>query len=104
MPELARITDTLKLPNGELATGRILITPSGSFIAADGAAISAAPVAVEIVAGVVDIELAPTEEAEQVVTYRAEYEISGMAKYTETWTVGRAVDGPFTISQARGTG
>lgn len=104
MPELSRITDTLKSANGVLLSGWIVIQPSEYFTAADGTAVAGGPFEYQVIGGVVEIDIVPTEDAAQEVTYRAEYEISGMAKYTETWSVGRAADGPFTISQVRGTG
>lgn len=100
MPELARIVDTLKLPSGALASGSLTITPSDSFIAVDGTAISGGPFTVQIIDGIVDLRMAPTEDAEPAVTYRAEYVLFG-AKYAETWSVGREADGPFTIAEVR---
>ena len=107
MPELTRILDTLKNSDGSLASGRIVITPSRPFAAADGTAVAAAPVIYPVINGVVDLSLAPTEDADlsdgSAVTYQAEYFLIHRGRYSETWAVPRASGGPFTISQVRGT-
>ena len=106
MPELARVLDTLKNSDGSLASGRIVITPSRAFAAADGTAVAAAPIIYIVVSGVVDFFLAPTEDADlsdgPAVTYRAEYFLKNRGQYSETWNVPRASGGPFKISQLRG--
>lgn len=107
MPELTHVLDTLKNSDGSLAAGRITITPSRPFSAADGTAVAAAPLVYTVVNGVVDLLLAPTEDADlssgPAVNYRAEYFLKNRGHYSETWTVPRAAGGPFTISQLRGT-
>lgn len=102
MPELTRIVDTLKSANGVLLSGRIVITPSLPFEAADGTSITAGKIEYEVVNGIVDMELIPTEDADPDVTYKAQYFLD--RSYTETWTVPRAAGGPYTISDLRGTG
>ena len=107
MPELTRVLDTLKDADGALSNGRIVITPSRAFAAADGTAVAASPVIYAVVSGVVDFLLAATEDADlsdgPAVTYRAEYFLKNRAQYSETWTVPRAAGGPCTISRLRGT-
>ena len=107
MPELTRILDTLKDADGTLSNGRIVVTPSRAFAAADGTAVAGAPVIYTVVNGAVDLFLAPTQDADlsdgPAVTYQAEYFLKNRGHYAETWTVPRAAGGPFTISQIRGT-
>lgn len=107
MPELTRILDTLKDADGALANGRITITPSRAFAAADGTAVAGGSFIYSVVAGVVDFTLSPTEDADlsdgPAVSYKAEYALANRGRYSETWTVPRASGGPFTISQLRGT-
>lgn len=107
MPELTRILDTLKDADGTLANGRIVITPSRAFAAADGTAVAAAPVIYAVVSGMLDFFLTPTEDADlsdgPAVTYKAAYFLKNRSQYSEAWTVPRAAGGPYTISQLRGT-
>ena len=107
MPEMTHIVDTLKNSDGSLASGRIVVTPSRPFAAADGTAVAKGPVTCIVTGGAVDFFLAPTEDAVlaggPAVTYRAEYFLTSRAQYSETWTVPRAAGGPYTISQLRGT-
>ena len=52
--------------------------------------------------GLVDLFLAPTEDADPIETrYTVSYFLKSGAKYAETWRVPRT--GPITISQARST-
>ena len=107
LPELTRILDTVKDANGAFANGRVAITPSRAFAAADGTAVAGGPLLYAVVNGVVDLFLAPTEDADlsdgPAVTYKAEYFLKNRGRYSETWTVPRAAGGPYTISQLRGT-
>ena len=107
MPELSRILDTLKNSNGSLASGRILITPSRAFAAADGTAVAGGSLTYVVTNGVIDFFLAPTADADlsdgAAVTYEAEYYLKNRGQYSETWSVPRAAGGPFSISQLRGT-
>ena len=105
MPELTQISDTLKDADGALSNGRIVITPSRAFAAADGTAVAAGSMIYAVVNGVVDLWLAPTEDADLSggpVTYRAVCFLKNRGHYSETWNVPRAAGGPFTISQLRG--
>jgi len=106
MPELTHILDTLKDADGSAANGRIAITPSRAFAAADGTAVAAGPVLYDVANGVVDLLLAPTEDAAlsggPEVTYKAAYFLKNRGQYSETWNVPRAAGGPYTISQLRG--
>ena len=106
MPELTRVLDTLKDADGALSNGRMVVTPSRAFAAADGTAVAAAPVIYSVINGVVDLFLAPTADADlsdgPAVTYKAQYFLKNRGQYSETWTVPRASGGPFTISQVRG--
>ena len=96
---LTRILDTLKDPDGNPASGR-LVVECPNFIAADGAAVAASIINIPITNGAVDFLLAPTEGSNPLVTYTVKYFLQNTARYEETWTV--PVASPITIAQARG--
>ena len=104
-PLLTRILDTLKDANGALANGRIVLTPSRAFAAQDATAVAGGSFTFNVVNGVVDLQIIPTEDADlsdgPAISYRAEYFLVNGGQYSETWTVPRT-GGPYTIAQVRG--
>ncbi|MBI3933396.1 MAG: hypothetical protein HY316_01805 [Acidobacteria bacterium] len=100
--ELTRIFDILKDADGAPAAGKLVIH-NPAFIAADGTAVAAGILAYVIPTvspGLVDLMLAPTEDADPAASYTVEYFLKSGAAYSETWQIPRT--GPITISQARG--
>ncbi len=102
--ELTRITDLLKEADGAPAAGKLVIH-NPAFIAADGTAVAAGIWTYAIPsspAGLVDLMLVPTEDADPAETsYTVEYFLQSGAAYSETWQIPRT--GPITLSQARGS-
>src|SRR3989304_2413097 len=100
--ELTRIFDILKDADGNAAAGKLVIQ-NPAFIAADGTAVAAGTLTYVIPAaspGLVDMSLAPTEDAAPIeVSYTVAYFLRNGAAYSEIWHVPRT--GPITISQAR---
>ena len=101
--ELTRIFDTLKDADGAPAAGKLVIH-NPAFIAADGTAVAAGTLSYVIpvaAAGLVDLLLVPTQDADPMETsYTVEYFLKSGAAYSESWQIPRT--GPITISQARG--
>jgi len=99
--ELTRILDMLKDADGNPAAGKLVIN-NPAFIAADGTAVAAGILTYVIPPsspGLVDLMLAPTEEADPAASYTVEYFLKSGAAYSESWHIPRT--GPVTISQAR---
>ena len=100
--ELTRVLDTLKDADGNPAAGKLVIQ-NPAFIAADGTAVAAGTLTYLIPTaspGLVDILLAPTEEADPIETsYKVDYYLHSGAAYSESWQIPRT--GPVSISQAR---
>ena len=100
--ELTRILDILKDADGAPAAGKLVIY-NPAFIAADGTAVAAGILTYVIPPaspGLVDLMLAPTEDADPAASYTVEYFLKSGAAYSETWHIPRT--GPVTISEARG--
>jgi len=101
---LAARSDSLKDADGNPALGKLVIQ-SPAFIAADSTPVAASILTYVIPEqnpGLVDLFLAPTEDADPIeARYTVSYFLKSGAKYAETWQVPRT--GPITISQARST-
>lgn len=97
--ELTRIVDTLLADDGTKLNGRLIATPSKPFTAADGTEIVAGPNQFVISNGVVDLQLAPTEDSVPAVTYRVAY-ITKPGRLSEIWILPRT-GGPFTVAQVK---
>ena len=101
---LTHIVDVLKDADGNPAQGKLVIH-NPAFIAADGTAVAAGILTYVIPQhdpGLVDLFLAPTEDADPLATrYTVSYFLKSGATYTETWLVPGT--GPISISQARST-
>ncbi len=100
--ELTRVIDTLKDADGNPAAGKLVIR-NPAFIAADGTAVAAGTLTYVIPTaspGLVDMLLAPTEDADPSDTsFAVNYYLKSGAAYSESWQIPRT--GPITISQAR---
>jgi len=82
------VTDTLHAPDGTLLEGRMIITPTAGFIAADGTVVSPnSSIPVSVTSGVFTVALVPTVGATPAnVTYTVTYNVTA-ARSSETWKV-----------------
>jgi hypothetical protein len=99
VPALTNVLDTLYNSNGTTASGTVVITWR-PFTTADGATIDSGSLSYTITAGVINLNLAPNENATPTGTsYQARYALANGGNYTETWVVPAA--GPVTIADIR---
>ena len=100
--ELTRVLDILRDADGNPAAGKMVVR-NPAFIAADGTAVAAGTLTHVIPPGspgLVDMLLAPTEDADPSETsYTVNYFLKNGAAYSESWHIPRS--GQVTISQAR---
>lgn len=75
--------------NGQqLATGKITITASAPFLAADGTWVDTTPLTVPVINGAFSTQLEPTDTATPSgVSYLAKWQLDGAAPRTDNWLV-----------------
>ncbi|MCB1019325.1 MAG: hypothetical protein KDC27_05320, partial [Acidobacteria bacterium] len=97
---VTRIEDTLYNANGTTVEGVAKISWK-SFTAVDGSTVAQSSIDVDIVSGLLAVDLTPNDGATPTGTsYRVDYELDNGVRYTETWIVPQSVN-PLTLATVR---
>ena len=100
-PSRTTIQDVLYKADGTRMNGLAVISWN-SFQAADGTNITQSSVTVAIMNGNFQVQLAPTTNAAQAVSYSVQYNTDGKAQFEETWAVPPSAT-PLRIQDVRST-
>src|SRR5690606_2024174 len=99
-PTMTRIEDILYNADGSTVEGSAKISWS-QFTAVDGSTIANSAITVQIVQGLLTVDLTPNEGASpEGTSYRVDYSLDNGVQYTETW-VAPAATGPLAVSAVR---
>lgn len=95
-PPLTTISDTLFNADGTLFNGVVVFTWP-SFEASDTSNIAADTTNVQIVAGVLYVQLVPTTNADTAAVYSVQYTSLGVTQFSQTWAVPPPSILPFRV-------
>lgn len=99
-PTVTRVEDILYNANGSTVEGAAEISWK-QFTAVDGSTIANSKITVQIVQGILTVDLTPNEGATPVGTsYRVDYTLDNGNQYTETWVVPASPE-PLPVSTVR---
>ncbi len=97
---VTRIEDTLYNADGSTVEGVARISWK-AFTAVDGSTVAQSAIEVDIVGGLMVVDLTPNDGAAPAGTsYRVDYELDNGVRYTETWVVPVSAS-PLTVSTTR---